>query len=208
MAIPEMLAMLSDEWDRVTTKLDERARLRLQELVLAMADADTTELRTHLGSMIAYLLFSELPPDDPMVLAGRRLATGTGWHVHSPVAVRLRGKVGGTEPWPAERRILAVPWESATTLRRRGIDPDLPDLIRLDREDGSYAVPSFQFDDKGRPHDILLRVNQLLGAFDDPWGAADWWLSSNVWLHDAPATLLGRPDENLLMTAAVAVVEG
>lgn len=208
MAVPEMLDMLSDEWDRVTATLDERSRTRLRELVLAMADEETQEVRTHLGSMIAYLLFTELPADDPMVVVGRRLAEGTRRHVSGSVAVSLRAKIGGAQPWPADRRILASPWESAAALRSKGIDPDLPDLIRLDRTDGSYAVPSFQFDDDGNPHGILLRINQLLGAYDDPWGVADWWLSSNVWLHERPATLLGRPDEDLLMAAAVAVVEG
>jgi hypothetical protein len=82
-------------------------------------------------------------------------------------------------------------------------------LIRLERGDGVVQLPAFQFDAAGRPIQIVLTVNRLLGAEDDPWGAADWWLGPNAWLGAVPADLIGQVDENVLLaTAKAVVVEG
>ncbi len=45
----------------------------------------------------------------------------------------------------------------------------------------------------------------LLGARADPLGVADWWLSRNGWLGDAPYRLIGEIPDDLLLQAARAV---
>ncbi|MGJ3560402.1 hypothetical protein ACR6C2_25330 [Streptomyces sp. INA 01156] len=41
----------------------------------------------------------------------------------------------------------------------------------------------------------------------DPWGAADWWLGGNSWLHGVPADLLGALPDEELEGAALELVE-
>jgi hypothetical protein len=78
-------------------------------------------------------------------------------------------------------------------------------LIRLPRPDGSRQLPLFQFDDALWPHDLVVRVNRLLDAEDDPWGVADWWVSPHAVLVDPPATLLGTAREAEIWAAASAL---
>ncbi|MER6348635.1 hypothetical protein ACWC10_33255 [Streptomyces sp. NPDC001595] len=83
------------------------------------------------------------------------------------------------------------------------------ELIRLaDPHDGD-RYPEFQFPaGTGSPHQVVLRVNRLLLADIDPWGAATWWLSGNTWLGGTPASLLGRLPDHRLVGAAGALAEG
>jgi hypothetical protein len=112
-------------------------------------------------------------------------------------------------PKPSIRNwILDAPARSSAYLSSRGGDPDLPGLIRIQRPDGRVSLPAFQFTRGGEPKPVVLRVNQVLGADDDPWGAADWWLCPNVWLSGTPAHLLDELADHLLVAAAVAAVEG
>lgn len=87
-------------------------------------------------------------------------------------------------------------------MRRRGLDPDLPDLIRLSQRDGSISVPRFQFGAGEEPLAVVLRVNRLLGAEHDPAGVLDWWLGPNVWLGRPPIELLGVRDADVVAAAA------
>ncbi|MBB5959576.1 hypothetical protein FHS29_006197 [Saccharothrix tamanrassetensis] len=210
MAIHDILSALVDQWERVSARLDERGRAVLRGLVTAMADAGTADARKAGARRILHLLLTRLP-DDPVLDAGdgpvrrsadtldvdralARLAT----HLHTL----------GSGPRTAEEKVLAGSWESAFDLRRRGVDPDLPDLIRLRRPAGGCAVPGFQLDAQGQPIPVVLRVNRVLGAWQDPWGAADWWLNANVWLRDPPSTLIGNTPDDLLVAAATAAVSG
>jgi len=104
----------------------------------------------------------------------------------------------------AEEAALDVPSYSDSDIRRRGIDPG-QSLIRLADELGRVQYPAFQFDQTGRPIEVVVRINSLLGAYDDPWGVVDWWLAPNIWLGAAPVDLLGEPDEETLVAAANAV---
>ncbi|MEU3410585.1 hypothetical protein ABZ760_04825 [Streptomyces sp. NPDC006658] len=111
----------------------------------------------------------------------------------------------------AERRLLHAPALSAAEARVRchGSAPP-PELIRLADPGRGDRYPEFQFEPGGgAPYEIVLRINRVLLADVDPWGAADWWLSRNLWLGGGPpAALLGvRPDRDLV-GAAVALVEG
>lgn len=54
--------------------------------------------------------------------------------------------------------------------------------------------PRFQFAETEplTVHDIIGRVNEILGGDEDPLGAIGWWLAPNAWLGQAPADLLGE----------------
>jgi hypothetical protein len=210
MAIPAMIVALAEQWDRVDAALRPDTRERLRELVVALADSVDHEQRVDLRAAIARVLFEGLPDDDPVVKIGNRFS-GPAAALEPALAeatTSIRLRLADRAPWSAYHRILTTSCEDIRSLRRRGIDPDIPHLIRLDRVDGSVVIPSFQLDDAGHPTEFVLRVNRLLGAQDDPWGAADWWLSTNSWLHEPPVRLLPRPGRESVVAAAVAAMEG
>jgi hypothetical protein len=93
-------------------------------------------------------------------------------------------------------------------LRERGLAPDDPDLIRLERRDGGEQWPAFQFGADGAPHPLVKTVNRLLDADEDPWGAADWWLGHNQWLDDVPVRLIGQDQDDRVIAAARALDPG
>ncbi|WP_405757495.1 hypothetical protein OG234_03525 [Streptomyces sp. NBC_01420] len=106
--------------------------------------------------------------------------------------------------------ILRAPALSADEAHARcgGAAPP-PELIRLADPQGGDRYPEFQFPTGcGTPYEIVLRINRLLLADVDPWGAAAWWLSGNTWLGGTPAALLGRRPDQELVVAAAALVEG
>lgn len=112
----------------------------------------------------------------------------------------------------ARERLLSAPAlterEHAALLSSHG---DQPGLIRLadPRPGGSTArCPRFQFRSGTlQPLPVVLRINGLLRADLDPWGAADWWLGANSWLHGVPADLLGTLPDEELEEAALELVE-
>ncbi|MFJ4693579.1 hypothetical protein [Streptomyces sp. NPDC088766] len=108
----------------------------------------------------------------------------------------------------ARRRLLAVPCRAAAPAGSTAAGEGPADVIVLaDPQDGPRS-PDFQFDpDTGRPRDIVVRINRILLADRDPWGAADWWLGRNSWLGGPPASLLGRVPDDRLADAALALVE-
>lgn len=105
-------------------------------------------------------------------------------------------------------RVSAVPSYSPQALRENfGQQPDDPRLIRLDLPGGAVRFPAFQFDGSGVPLPAVLAVNEILGAADDPWAAADWWLFTNPWLESAPVVALGTVSDETLVDAARAVID-
>lgn len=117
---------------------------------------------------------------------------------------RMVGPVLG----PVRDRLLAAPALPDGAVRRRGGDPYASGLIRLRGADGAVRLPRFQFSADALPWPVVLEVNELLGADEDPWGAADWWLSANAWLAASPAALLGTGRDGDLVGAARALVDG
>jgi hypothetical protein len=212
LAVQHIIAALVEDWDRVYRLLDEQARAVLRQYVTSMAEAQTPRQRTTSANKVVQLLMSHVPEDPVLDVKGRRFGRAAQpADIDSALILlsrTLHSRTAGGGARTADERILANRWETAHALRRRGVDPDIPDLIRLDRADGSRAVPTFQFDEHGAPIPVVLRVNQVLGAYDDPWGVADWWLSTNVWLHEPPFALVGRTPDHLLVAAAVTAVEG
>ena len=80
----------------------------------------------------------------------------------------------------------------ASRLRERG------DIVGYEIG-GRYLYPSFQFDAataKVRP--IVVEINHLIDAKNDPWGVSSWWLSPSGWLREgqspADLALLGGHD--------------
>jgi hypothetical protein len=201
----EMIDELARTWDEVVPLLGPRVQRRLLDLVVELSDARDVPPRLMAREKIRELLVLGLPAGHPLVASGHRLSTAVAQASLDAVAL-LRSHAVDHEPWSAVDRILSAEWEMARELRVRGIDPDLPDLIRLDRPGGDCAVPMFQFDDDGQPREKVLAVNEILHAHADPWGVADWWLSRNVWLHHSPVDLLDDPAQDKLLAAAHAAV--
>jgi hypothetical protein len=110
--------------------------------------------------------------------------------------------VGQGESDEVADRLLAAPALTGRQVRDGGADPGEPGLIRLDRPDGRQQIPAFQFSQAGKPIAVVLTINRLLDADDDPFGVADWWLGRNAWLDAVPADLIGQVDDGLLVRAA------
>jgi hypothetical protein len=165
-----------------------------------------------------------LPNEHPFAVALRareeRLAPGPvrraaqlgAWFgLAGPLRVRLGGPPEPTAEdveREADARLLDAPALTADDLNAHGIDPDDPDLIRLDGVDGAARWPAFQFGDDGAVFGVVREVNRILAASDDPFGAADWWLGGNGRLGDAPARLIGAVPDAELVAAARAETGG
>lgn len=90
--------------------------------------------------------------------------------------------------------------DAASELRRRGTVVGVPVSGRR------YAYPAFQFDpvEQGVIGEVAA-VNVHLGAAEDPWGVASWWVSAHPRLDGlAPRELLGTDRAaDLLVLAGV-----
>ncbi|MER7764036.1 hypothetical protein [Streptomyces sp. NPDC097619] len=167
-------------------------------------------------------LLRVLPEEHPVALALRgtvRLAGGTSVTAPDPAAVRslLAALHGGpdleaagagspADPDPARARLLTAPSLAADRVPGTPADNG---LIRLRDPERGYRYPLFQFAaGTVRPLPVVSRINRLLLADRDPWGAADWWLGGNRWLHGVPAELLGSVPDEELDRAARELVEG
>lgn len=198
MASDDVIYALIDRWDEVQKLLSPAARVRLagylDDLAETRDDADLAEI---LG-LIAGLLYDELPADDPIRAAWTRSTTrGVGLKDWPGITARLMDRAQPV-------RLEAQEWLLAAPAMPPGKvpGPDRPHLIRLVRPDGSVHVPAFQFDAAGLAHRIVIEVNQVLDADDDPWGAADWWLGPNAWLDAAPAARIGQVSDDALLSVA------
>lgn len=163
------------------------------------------------------------PPDEPAAAPGGPSAgpaPGTACPHAGPsdLAWLLLAELTGRAPAPytagiiavVKRRLLAAPSLSAAEARDRCAEEPVPrELIRLADPVRGDRYPAFQFaGETGGPVSVVRWVNQLLLAEVDPWGAADWWLSGNSWLGGAPASLLGELPDDVLASAARALVKG
>ena len=223
MAIEDAIWALQEHWDDVMVRLDERSREDLGRMLDGLDGPD----RPHAMARIADLLVEGLPRDHPVrrALVGGTLlapgvldwpavtrtlrdlsaATGAAVGYPAPGGGVLRDPPGGGVLRDVTGRLLRAAAVSEAELRGLGLDPGDPGLIRLARADGSYQWPAFQFEPRGSVPDVIRRINQLLGARADPLGVADWWLSRNGWLGEAPYRLVGEIPDDLLLQAAQAV---
>ncbi|WKX69540.1 hypothetical protein [Streptomyces sp. XD-27] len=225
MSPEELLKVVRLRWDDIRAALDEEQRALLMARLGALAEAPQQDARAVRRAVrgVEHVLLA-LPPGHPVAAAldGTRLAgpatagprvveLARELHARLTTADRPGGPVDADDPGgiiaAARKRLLAQPSLSAQEVRNRCDSTD--GLIRLDDPEAGARYPAFQFTgDSGGPMPVVRRVNRLLGAENDPWGAADWWLSGNQWLGGRPASLLGHLPEELLTGAASAMLEG
>jgi hypothetical protein len=113
----------------------------------------------------------------------------------------------------ARRELLAAVAEVDADLPERGPGPapagdPSPHLIRLTDRQGTKTVPGFQFSGAGTAAPVVLEINELLGAREDPWGVTAWWVRPNLWLAAAPARMIGAVADERLVAAARAALTG
>ncbi|TDD40216.1 hypothetical protein E1287_01485 [Actinomadura sp. KC06] len=218
MGLRHALTALAEQWDDVRERLSPGEFDEVQALVDAFTREGDRVASEELAEDIADLLRARLPRDHPFLVAlrareerfapdaARRAVELSAWFsLTGPLQVRL-GRAPGPTSAEVEREaeswLLDAPALDADQLRARGVDPGDPGLIRLDRADGDGRWPAFQFAAGGGPLRIVLEINRILAAADDPYGAADWWLGGNGRLGDAPARLIGSlPDDELIAAA-------
>jgi hypothetical protein len=91
-----------------------------------------------------------------------------------------------------------------------GLDRSAVSWERLEREHkiftvqhrGATCVPSFQFDDKGKPRPAVARVIQILGNDTSDWGLALWFTAANGSLDGKrPVDLLSSHPEEVIQAA-------
>lgn len=215
-----LLPLVAEHWESIRTVLsaDERDLLLTRMRALAETSNDTRAVRRALQGVRLALL--ALPLDHPVRLAldTTRLTTATADPATAvqarEVLVRITTLSTGADTHTiiagVQRRLLAAPSLSPGEVRARCVDePPAAELIGLDHPVHGIRYPAFQFTGTtGGPLAVVRRVNALLLADIDPWGAADWWLSGNTWLGAPPASLIGELPDEALAGAARALVEG
>ncbi|MFI5769832.1 hypothetical protein ACIA74_14980 [Streptomyces sp. NPDC051658] len=221
----QFLDLVGEHWDSIRESLDdEQYTLLLARLGVLAETAEEDHksvLRAVKGVKLALI---PLPFDHPVQLALDSVRYAGAATVPTAAVAGARSLlVRISEPRPApgtadiiravQARLLAEPALDHPVVDARcqsaGLDEPPPELIRLDDTEHGDRYPSFQFAGAaGGPIPVVLRVNRILLSDTDPWGAADWWLSGNVWLGGKPASLLGELPEEQLVGAATALVEG
>ncbi|ARZ72453.1 hypothetical protein SMD11_6877 [Streptomyces albireticuli] len=206
----DLVALLGDHWPQTLAALapDEQEELAglLQNLASA---ADSQAVRATLRRLRR--LLRALPDEHPVTRAlrdGVRFAGAPdALEVdRAPVLALLATLHGPPEPDPVHARLLAAPALPAADVAAA---PGEPGLIRLRHPALGDRYPRFQFAaGTTRPLAVVSRINRLLMADRDPWGAADWWLGGNRWLGGVPADLLGSVPDEELARAARELVEG
>jgi hypothetical protein len=217
--LPEdpLLHALAEYWDDVLRLAEDQQRERLRGLITGTIEPDPVDARV----AIADELLELLPPTHPLVDV---LRTGTMFDpgarsigaIEKSLA-RLRARALGTHAATVDApelddfdrqvqaRLLELPYASPAALRTGGVDPNDERLIRLKHPSGEVRLPSFQFTGSGEPWQVVLRVNEQLGAATDPWGVTCWWVDPHAWLDAVPAGLLGGGHDGVLLQAAAGV---
>ncbi|GII61460.1 hypothetical protein Skr01_15450 [Sphaerisporangium krabiense] len=202
-----VLTALADHWDDVHERLAPERSRALDALAADLAAATTDRARRGVRQRLIDELRHSLPVDHPVreaIVRGSRATTGTPVEWHAAVD-RLTETFVQRDARLARLDLLAEPGHTPDEVRGMGADPATPGLLRLPLPEGGHRLPAFQFTAEGRPHAVVLAVNELLGAATDPWGVADWWCRPNSRLDAVPAALLGVVPDGDLYTAARAV---
>jgi hypothetical protein len=207
MAAEDAIAALADNWDDVMSRLSADQSAELAGLVVELGGTDRPRVITR----IADIMVEALPRDHVV-----RRALVRGDLFQRPVTnLEMLSRVLSEHANATDNalrvvttRLLAATALTEEEVRQRGCDPDDPDLIHLDRPDGTRQWPEFQFAPGNGPYPVVREINRLLGAENDPIGVADWWLSRDGWLDDRPSHLIGTiPDERLVSAAAAVGLE-
>ncbi|MGW1071204.1 hypothetical protein [Streptomyces sp. NPDC002537] len=220
-----LLGLVGEHRDSIREALDgEQYALLLARLgaLAGTAETDPKAVRRALQGVKRALV--PLPLDHPVRVALDSSVRLAGHALDTAVVADARALLGRlseppTAPGTAaiiravQARLLAEPALNFPVAHTRchsaGLGEAPPELIRLDDVERGDRYPAFQFAGAaGGPIPVVLRVNRILLADIDPWGAADWWLSGNVQLGGKPAALLGEVPDEQLVGAATALVEG
>ncbi len=227
MSLDHVMSALASEWESVQELLTVSQATRLGELVRRFSAVDATgDDRLDSALELADLLSTALPADHPVRRAiaddvGSTRFAGTPADQRAlaealrallePGAPESERAADGLDDLDREvmSRLLAAPALSERELLRHGVNPAHLSLIRLPAAGGA-RFPAFQFDSAGQPRRVVLAINRLLDADEDPWGVADWWLGRNAWLGHAPTESLPLGDigEPELLACARALTEG
>ncbi|MFH9727376.1 hypothetical protein ACH4M4_31055 [Streptomyces sp. NPDC017254] len=206
----ELVALLRDHWPQTLTALDPATREELATLLRSLADTTDPQAVPAVLRRLRRLL-RVLPDEHPVTRALRDGVRFVG-APDTPVADRapllaLLATLHGPPPAdPVRARLLAAPSLADADIEAA---PGDPGLIRLRHPELGYRYPLFQFaEGTARPLPVVSRINRLLMAGRDPWGAAGWWLGGNRWLGGVPAELLGSVPDEELTRAARELVEG
>ncbi|MCD9195277.1 hypothetical protein [Streptomyces albireticuli] len=210
MTADDLVALLGDHWPRTLAALGPDEREELAVLLQGLAGAaDPRAVRAALRRLRR--LLRALPDEHPVTRAlrdGVRFADAPDASEvdRAPVLALLATLHAPPTPDPVHARLLAAPALAADDVAAA---PGEPGLIRLRHPELGDRYPRFQFvSGTTRPLDVVGRINRLLMADRDPWGAADWWLGGNRWLGGVPAELLGSVPDEELTRAARELVEG
>jgi hypothetical protein len=225
MALQDVIAALAEHWDDACRYLGPRDLDILGAAIRRIQATPQGQQPDQAAADLTTILAMRLPSGHPVLAAiaggSRLVGAPVDW---SRVANLLRAlpdadtqpaglagygglpTAGDRSPdrsdQAADSRLLAAPALTAPEVRDQGGNPDRDDLIRLSPESGAVQLPAFQFGPDGRPIPVVLTINRMLEAAEDPWGVADWWLGKNAWLDGSPADLLGHIDDALLVMAA------
>jgi hypothetical protein len=231
MALDPVMRAIAENWDSVGGHLTAGQTRRFRALAGKFASPGATPRdRLRATEELADMLSAVLPADHPVRRAIADSGTSRSQLTLEPDLELIEdlqrlleagfrrlsgpgagpGVPGAPSPEEIERdamaRLAAAPALSARALRSRGGDPSQQHLIRLDGLDGP-RFPLFQFDAAGQPYRLVLSINALLDADEDPWGVADWWLGRHAWLGRTPAESIGQVADDLLLATARAMVE-
>ncbi|MFC8098934.1 hypothetical protein [Streptomyces sp. NPDC057363] len=218
----DLLLSLKENARLLSGELDEEARQKVVSALRLLYDEAVAGRVPGAARALRRLMraLAVLPPGHPVAehLDGRRYAAeapGVPSVPSAALVADLIGLLGEAPAGPdelrraARARLLAAPAlsprEHAGLLARvPDGGPEPPGVIRLNDPGSGPRYPRFQFrPGTAEPLPVVRRINELLRADRDPWGAADWWLGGNAWLRGVPAELLGTlPDEDLVAAAA------
>ncbi len=209
MTVHDAFRMLGDEyWESIWSSLNAAQRSELASAVGALASADPDEEAFSRASLRLLDVLRDLLPEDHPVLEAAdetyrwAAAQAADWR---PVLTALSARFAAVISEDVRERLKRTPALSADQIRSAGSDPRHRFLIRLESRRRGLRFPAFQFDPHGRPINTVLRINERLGADDDPWGVTDWWLGENAWLDAVPAELIGTRDDLLLAATEAAL---
>ncbi|MEU1190866.1 hypothetical protein [Streptomyces sp. NPDC005859] len=202
-----LLAGAAARWDLLARALPAATRESLARHLRATRSEPGSEARARAVAAAAGLLRPLLVREEGRLGAP---PAASGFTLDDLAVLVLDGhRMVGPVLSAVRERLLAEPALDEAVVAARGGDPRLPALIRLPGPGGLRRLPLFQFEPEAAdrvgatPRPRVLAVAVHLDVVDDPWGAADWWLSPNAWLGGVrPAALLGRADEARVDEAA------
>ncbi len=210
MATIDALELIDRDWEETEPLLSVQtlaslARLQWEEPTSSDGLAESVLTR----------LLADLPPDHAVWLVLRSADTRfeeRRLHLEPQVLAErcvVRSLVALAEPDVTMRAVADyVEQEALAQVRREGVvffisQDGTPSITaRPFISDAEGGTPRFMFSsiESGTIHEIVRGFHERLGGYQDPAGAASWWLTPNQWLSKArPADLLGtgRDDELL-----------